>query len=72
MQPTAIEKDAGVANFDRFGAFNSIYTLAGGDCTKFDAVFNLSYTEAFTTLARKAEEARFQMRLSNIINTRNQ
>lgn len=68
MQSDAIEIEAGVANFDRFGEFNAIYTLAGGDPTKFDAVFNLSYSEAFTTLARKAEEARFQKRLNRIIN----
>jgi len=42
--------------------------LAGGDPTKFEAVFNLSYSEAFTTLARKAEEARYQKRLNKLIN----
>lgn len=71
MQPSAIEKDSGVANFDRFGLFNTIYLLAGGDCTKYDAVFNLSYSEAYMTLARKAEEARYQKRFNEIISSRN-
>lgn len=70
MHSSAIEKDAGVANFDRFGLFNTIYLLAGGDCTKYDAVFNLSYSEAYLTLARKAEEARYQKRFNEILKNR--
>jgi hypothetical protein len=62
------EIEAGVDRFEKFGEFNLIYNLADGDVTKFDAVFNLSYSEAFTTLYRRAEESRYQKALRKIIN----
>lgn len=57
------EKEAGIDRFTKFGLFNLIYTLANGDVTKYDQVFNISYGEAFLTLYRKAEETRFSKQL---------
>lgn len=45
-----------------------IYSLANGDVTKYDAVFNTSYNDAFLTLWRKVEEGKFQKKLNNLIN----
>lgn len=57
------EKEAGIDRFSKFGEFNLIYTLANGDVSKYEQVFNISYGEAFLTLYRKAEEARFAKQL---------
>jgi hypothetical protein len=62
------EVEAGIDRFNKFGEFNLIYNLAGGDPTKYDAVFNITYSEAFTTLYRRAEETRFAKQLRKIIN----
>jgi hypothetical protein len=62
-----MEIQAGIKNFDKFAEFNVIYSLSGGDVTKYNAVFNLEYNEAFITLYRKAEEARYTSKLNKII-----
>lgn len=67
IPPTADEIEAGVDSFSKFGEFNQIYSLADGDITKYDKVFNSSYSEAFITLYRKAEDTRFQKRLQKIL-----
>lgn len=59
--------EAGIERFNKFGEFNLIYNLAGGDPTKYDKVFNITYSEAYTTLYRRAEEARFSKQLSKIL-----
>jgi hypothetical protein len=66
-----MELQAGIKNFDKFAEFNVIYSLANGDVTKYNAVFNLEYNDAFITLYRKAEEARYSNRLNKIISQRN-
>lgn len=62
-----VEKDAGIKRFEKFGEFNVIYSLANGDITKYDLVFNSSYNDAFLTLWRKVEESKFQKKLNNLI-----
>ena len=59
--------EAGIDRFNKFGEFNLIYTLANGDVTKYEKVFNITYSEAFTTLYRRAEEARFTKQLHKIL-----
>ena len=63
MKPDTIEIEAGIDKFNQFGEFNVLYNLASGDPLKLEDAFNLPYTEAFLTLARKAEEARYAKRL---------
>jgi hypothetical protein len=67
VKPDAIEVEAGIDRFNQFAEFNVIYSLADGDISKYEAVFNLSYDEAFITLARKAEEARYSKRLRKVM-----
>lgn len=67
VPPDEIELRAGMHEFDKFGEFNVIYSLAGGDFTKFDAAFNLEYRVAYETLKHKAEEARYQKRLNKLL-----
>lgn len=72
VPPDAIEVEAGVSNFDKFGEFNVIYSLANGDVTKYNAVFNIEYSEAFITLYRKAEEMRFTKKLNALLKKQTQ
>lgn len=67
MPPDEDEVEAGINRFDKFKQFNIIYSLANGDITKFDIIFNVSYADAFTTMYRKAEELRYQKKLHQII-----
>lgn len=67
VPPDEDEVEAGISRFDKFKNFNVIYSLAGGDITKFDIIFNVSYAEAFTTLYRKAEELRYSKKLNKVI-----
>lgn len=67
MPASQEEIEAGVNEFNKFGEFNQIYALADGDITKYDSVFNATYSEAFITLYRRAEDARFQKRLRKIL-----
>jgi hypothetical protein len=67
VPPTAEELEAGIKTFEKFGEFNVIYSLANGDVTKYNGVFDLEYNDAFLTLYRKAEETRFSRKYSKII-----
>ena len=66
VSPEKIEIDAGISRFDKYKQFNVIYALANGDVTKYDAVFNMTYDEAFVTLFRRADELRFTRELNRL------
>lgn len=70
VPPDENEVQAGISRFDKFKQFNVIYSLANGDICKFDTIFNVSYTEAFTTMYRKAEELRYSKKLQQVIKSK--
>ena len=70
IPPDENEVQAGISRFDKFKQFNVIYSLANGDITKFDIIFNVSYAEAFTTMYRKAEELRYSKKLNQVMKSK--
>lgn len=57
---------AGVEVFAKYGHFNSIYNLSGGDILKFDLVVQKTWNEVFTTLLYKKEQAQYLEKLQKI------
>jgi hypothetical protein len=70
VPPDEDEVQAGISRFDKFKQFNVIYSLADGDITKFDVIFNVSYSDAFITMYRKAEELRYSKKLQQVIKSK--
>ncbi len=69
-EPTNEERRAGLKNFDKFGSFNLIDTLAGGDILKHDAIYQQNYERIFIKLLRDLEVSKFQRRLNEIYSQR--
>lgn len=65
-EPSNEERRAGLKNFDKFGSFNLIDTLAGGDILKHDAIYQQNYERVFIKLLRDLEVSKFQRRLNEI------
>ena len=61
---------AGVKMFEKFGALNSIDTLAGGDILKYTAVQQIEYNVAFMKLLLLHHTAVFQENLQSILKTK--
>lgn len=65
-EPTPEERRAGLKNFEKFGSFNLIDTLAGGDILKHDAIYQQNYERVFIKMLRDLEVSKFQRRLNEI------
>lgn len=70
-EPTGEEIEAGIEEFNQFGVFNQIDSLACGDITKHDEVRALPYSVCFTKLYKDKLSSEFQKRYNKIINERN-
>lgn len=57
------QRQAGIADFDRFGVFNTIDSLAGGDILKWGEVMKLVYNEVFLKLCMNKQQHIFQENL---------
>ena len=70
LQPTSDERAAGVSEmFEKYGAFNLLYSLAKGDPLKLDEAFNLNLSVAFTTLMRWQDEERARRAMQHYYNS---
>lgn len=65
-EPTNEERRAGIKNFEKFGSFNLIDTLAGGDILKHDEIYQQNYERIFLKMYRDLEVSKFQRKLSEI------
>lgn len=65
-EATNEEKRAGLKNFDKFGSFNLIDTLAGGDILKHDEIYKQTYDRVFLKLYRDLEVSNYQRKLTEI------
>jgi len=71
LQPTSDERAAGVSEmFEKYGAFNLLYSLAKGDPLKLDEAFNLNLSVAFTTLMRWQDEERARRAMQHYYNAK--
>lgn len=63
---TEEEINAGIENFDKFGFFNVVYSLANGDVTKFDNILLLPAETIYMTLIYEKEKRKYEKELAAI------
>lgn len=62
------EESAGIADFEKYGFYNEIRSLTGGDKTKESFYKSLPYIEVFMELTYKSNLIKFEKKLSEIKN----
>jgi hypothetical protein len=56
--------------FEKYGHFNTLYSLAKGDPLRLDDAFNLNLSDAFITLLRWQDEERARRNLQTHLNAK--
>lgn len=67
VEYTAEQIRAGIKEFDKFGAFNSIDALAGGDITKWNEVVMLPMSDVMLKLMMNEQKYRYEKKYHDII-----
>lgn len=63
---TGEEESAGIEVFDKYGFFNTVYSLADGDVTMFDKVLETPAETIFMTLMYEKDKRKFERNLKRI------
>lgn len=66
--PTSEQIQAGIDEFDKFGAYNQLFELQKILRYSLDDCKKMAYMEAFTVLSHASTSHRFERRLNNILN----
>jgi hypothetical protein len=70
-EPDADSLQAGIEQLSRFGVFAAVDSLASGDPTKYETIYELPYTTVFTKLWLETERSKFEKRLRIMLTNKN-
>jgi hypothetical protein len=60
--------EAGGKTLEKYGEFNLVYTLAGGDPTKFEQVLDVDYITILTTLRYNKDVEKVRKKMNKNLN----
>lgn len=63
MEASKEHRQAGIDDFNRFGVFNTIDSLAGGDVLKWGEIMKITYNDIFLKLCMNKQQHIFQENL---------
>jgi hypothetical protein len=70
-ETTPEEESAGIEIFEKYGFFNTVYSLANGDVTMFDKVLETPAETIFMTLMYEKDKRKFERVLKQIYKATN-
>lgn len=70
MESESEHRKAGINEFERFGIFNTIDALAGGNILHWGAIMKLSYNDVFLKLCMNKQSVVFQQNLRELSKTK--
>lgn len=69
-EPDADSLQAGIEQLSKFGVFSAVDSLAAGDPTKYETIYELPYTTVFTKLWLETERSKFEKRLRMVMSNK--